>query len=297
MDLAKENTKTEPLHLSGALRKRVSIQGYEGCFHQVAAYHYFGEDIDIVPCSTFREVTNMVESGEVDAGMMAIENSIAGSILPNYSLLQNCSLKITGEILLLIRQNLMALPGVGIEDIKEIHSHPMALLQCINYIEDLSHPKFKLVETVDTALSARELAENHITNAAAIAGELAAKLFGLKILAPDIHTVKNNYTRFLAIERADKAGEVADADKASFYFKVPHKQNSLLAVLRCFEQYNINMTKLQSYPIPSDPFRYLFHVDVEFDDISDYERVIENMPKVTEEFCICGKYKRGDFIK
>ena len=136
MDLAKENTKTEPLHLSGALRKRVSIQGYEGCFHQVAAYHYFGEDIDIVPCSTFREVTNMVESGEVDAGMMAIENSIAGSILPNYSLLQNCSLKITGEILLLIRQNLMALPGVGIEDIKEILKKNSSDIASVEIIRD-----------------------------------------------------------------------------------------------------------------------------------------------------------------
>lgn len=276
-------------------RMRVSIQGYEGCFHQVAAYNYYGKDIEIVPCATFRDVVRLVESGEVDAGMMAIENSIAGSILPNYSLLQNYSLRITGEVYLLIKQNLMALPGVALEDVKEIHSHPIALLQCLDYIESESPTRFKLVETLDTALSAKELVDNNTTNAAAIAGELAAEMFGLNILAKNIHTVKNNFTRFLAIKRADKVLSDPNANKASVYFNVSHQQGSLVKVLNCFEQHNLNMTKLQSYPIPSDPFKYLFHADVEFDSLDDFKKALNSVNNMVEDLSICGVYKKGEF--
>lgn len=277
-------------------RMRVSIQGYEGCFHQTAAYNFYGKDIDIVPCATFRDVVRLVESAEVDAGMMAIENSIAGSIMPNYSLLQNYSLRIVGEIHLLIRQNLMALPSVEMSDVKEIHSHPIALLQCIDFIEQESPTRFRLVETLDTALSAKELADNNITNAAAIAGELAAQMYGLKILAKDIHTVKNNFTRFLAIKRADKVIFDSTANKASLYFKVSHKHGSLVNVLTCFEKYNLNMTKLQSYPIPSDPFRYLFHTDMEFDDMANFKAAVSSVSGIVEDLSICGIYRRGEFI-
>lgn len=284
----------ETEELMGAHRKKVSIQGFQGCFHQIAAHQYFSENIDIIPCSTFREVTSKIVSGEADAGVIAIENSIAGSILPNYSLLQNYSLRISGEIYLLIRQNMMVMPGVSIDDVQEIHSHPMAILQCLEYIESLGR-KFKLIETNDTALSAKLIADNKITNAAAIAGTLAADLFGLDIIAPDIHTVKNNFTRFLILERGDKSMPVLEADKSSVYFKLRHEKGSLLSVLRCFEEYDINMTKLQSYPIPTDPFSYLFHVDLEFKCYNDYLLAIDRARAITDDLSICGIYKHGEF--
>src|ERR1700742_21981 len=165
------------------MNKKVSIQGYEGSFHQVAAQHFFGKDVEVITCATFREVVRVALSRkESDGGVMAIENSIAGSILPNYNLLQKSSLKVVGEIYLQIRQHLLVNPGVQIEDIREVHSHPMALLQCIDFLE--KHPEWKLVETEDTALSARHLQQHRSKHTAAIASRLAANLFGLEILAP-----------------------------------------------------------------------------------------------------------------
>ena len=275
---------------------KVSIQGYEGCFHQLAACHFFGPGVEVLPCATFGDVVRSVETGEADAGVMAIENSIAGSIMPNYRLLQKGSLTIVGEVLLHIRQHLMARPGVGMESVEEVRSHPMALLQCMDFLEREDHRRFRLVETEDTALSARRLVETGRRDAAAIAGSLAAELFGLEIIAPDIHTVKNNYTRFLILRRAGEAGKVEGADKASLYFSVPHEHGSLVSVLRCFDGRGINMTKLQSYPIPSDPFRYLFHVDVEFDSVSGFEEAMEAVRGVTERLCVCGIYKKGLFV-
>ena len=267
----------------------VAIQGYEGSFHQIAAYNYFGNDIHIVPCATFREVARQVETGEADYGLMAIENSIAGSILPNYSILQNHNLQVTGEIYLRIRQNLMVLPGTKLEDIKEVHSHPMALLQCVDYLD--TH-NWKLVETEDTALSARHVAERQLKNTAAIAGTLAAELFGLEIVAYDINTIKHNYTRFLVIEHASRPIP-DDATKASLYFKTNHTQGSLMRVLKELEDSTINLTKLQSYPIPSEPWHYLFHVDMEFTSLDDYNRTIENMKRASEELHVYGVYKKG----
>ncbi|MDE6482235.1 MAG: prephenate dehydratase [Rikenellaceae bacterium] len=275
---------------------KVSIQGYEGCFHQLAAWHFFGSDVEVLPCATFGDVVRSVETGDVAAGVMAIENSIAGSIMPNYRLLQKGSLKIVGEVLLHIRQHLMALPGVAIDSVEEVRSHPMALLQCMDFLEREDHRRFRLVEAEDTALSARRLMETGSRNAAAIAGSLAAELFGLEIIAPDIHTVKNNYTRFLILRRADEVRVEEGADKASLYFSVPHEHGSLVSVLRCFDGLGINMTKLQSYPIPSDPFRYLFHVDVEFERMDCFETAMEAVRGVTDRLCVCGVYKRGVFV-
>lgn len=281
---------------TGAISQRVSIQGYEGCFHQLAARHFFGPGVDVLPCATFGDVVRSVETGDACAGVMAIENSIAGSIMPNYRLLQKGSLKIVGEVLLHIRQHLMVLPGVGIGSVEEVRSHPMALLQCMDFLEREDHRRFRLVETEDTALSARRLRETGCRSAAAIAGSLAAELFGLEIIAPDIHTVKNNYTRFLILRRADDVYKAEGADKASLYFSVPHEHGSLVSVLRCFDGRGINMTKLQSYPIPSDPFRYLFHVDVEFERMDDFEDAMEAVRRVTDRLCVCGVYKRGGFV-
>ena len=178
----------------------IAIQGFEGSFHQIAAQSYYGKQTTVECCASFAELVRKVkQQPDVDAGVMAIENSIAGSILPNYSLLKNSGLHINGEVYLQIKQQLMVLPGQTLEDIREVHSHPMALLQCMDFLE--KYPHIKLVETEDTALSAKHVAQKKLKSTAAIAGKLAADLFGLDIIAPNIHTAKNNYTRFLAISR------------------------------------------------------------------------------------------------
>ncbi len=265
---------------------KVAIQGYEGSFHHIVARRCLGEEIEIVPCATFREVARQVESGSSDYGVMAVENSIAGSILPNLGILHNSRVQVVGEHYLHIRQNLMALPGVSLDEIEEVHSHPMALLQCVDFLD--SRP-WKLVETEDTALSARHIAEKGMRSAAAIAGDLAAELFGLNILAADIHSIKNNCTRFLLPEHQPVDER---ADKASLCFKTDHRQGSLLRVLREMEDTSINMTKLQSSPVPSEPWHYMFHVDMEFACIGDYNRVIGRMREATEELHVYGVYKK-----
>jgi prephenate dehydratase len=271
---------------------RVSIQGYEGSFHQVAAEQFFGKDVQVITCATFREVVRVAASqGESDGGVMAIENSIAGSILPNYNLLQQSGLRVVGEIYLQIGQNLLVNPGVKLEDIREVHSHHMALLQCIDYLE--KHPGWKLVETEDTALSAKHLAQHHSRHTAAIASRRAADLFRLDVLAPDIQTMKNNYTRFLILQREDSAVAVDHPDKASVNFHTDHSRGSLARVLTKIADGGINLSKLQSFPIPGSEWEYSFHADMEFEDIGQFERVIEEMRPVTAELKIYGIYKKG----
>lgn len=270
-------------------RLKISIQGYEGSFHHIVAQNYFGSAIQIVPCATFREVARTVEAGECDYGVMAVENSIAGSILPNLGILYHSNIQVVGEYYLHIRQNLMVLPGVRLEEIEEVHSHPMALLQCVDFLD--SKP-WKLVETEDTALSAKNIAKKGIRNAAAIAGELAAELFGMEMIAPDIHTIKNNTTRFLII-RPDNDPIPQDANKVSLCFKTDHQHGSLMRVMLEMGLSTMNMTKLQSSPIPDEPWHYMFHVDMEFDKMDEYLAVIENMKRVTQEVHVYGVYKRG----
>lgn len=267
--------------------KRIAIQGYEGCFHHIAAIQYFGRNIEIAPCDTFRAVASMVKRGEADMGLMAIENSIAGSIIPNYSILQDANLQVAGEVYLPIKQNLMVLPDVELEDIHEVESHSMALLQCIDYLDQ--HP-WKLIESEDTALSARHIAEKGLRHTAAIASELAADMFGLKIIAPEINTIKSNYTRFMVLKRYDH--DIAtNANKASLYFKTTHEQGSLLKTLSQLQ--NINLSKLQSYPIPSEPWHYLFHIDLEFTCLDDYINNLNRLQNVTEEMHVYGVYRSG----
>ncbi len=269
---------------------KIAIQGYEGCFHQIVARDYFGDDIETLYCATFRELANRVKSGEADYGVMAIENSIAGSIIPNYSILQSNQLQVDGEAYLPIEQNLVVLPDVELEDIEEVHSHPMALLQCVDYLD--AH-KWKLVESEDTALSAQIISEKKIRNRAGIASSLAAKLFGLKIIAPAINTIKNNYTRFVILKRHDHHIST-DANKASLYFKTDHKQGSLLNVLNQMDDPSINLSKLQSYPIPSEPWSYLFHVDMEFECLDDYIRTLNKLQLTAKEVHVYGVYKKGN---
>lgn len=266
---------------------KIAIQGYEGCFHHIAANDYFGRDISIMPLDTFRGVAAAVKRGEADMGMMAIENSIAGSIIANYSILQDAKLQVAGEIYLPIKQNLMVLPDVELEDIREVESHPMALLQCIDYLD--SRP-WKLVESEDTALSARHIAEKGLRHTAAIASELAAEMFGLKIIAPEINTIKSNYTRFMVLKRHDHNID-PHADKASLYFKTDHREGSLLRTLSQLQ--GINLSKLQSYPIPSEPWHYLFHIDLEFGCLDDYIRNLDRLQEAAEEVHVYGVYRSG----
>jgi prephenate dehydratase len=276
----------------GAGGARVSIQGYEGSFHQVAAQQFFGKDVEVITCSTFREVVRVAASKkESDGGVMAIENSIAGSILPNYNLLQKSDLRIIGEIYLQIGQNLLVNPGVKLEDIREVHSHHMALLQCIDYLE--KYPHWKLVETEDTALSAKHLHQHRSKHVAAIASKLAAELFGLEILGPNIQTMKNNYTRFLVLQREDRAGTEETADKASVNFHTDHSRGSLARVLTKIADGGINLSKLQSFPIPGSEWEYSFHADMEFETLDQFRRVIESIRPITAELKVYGVYKKG----
>jgi len=270
---------------------KISIQGYEGSFHQEAVWNFYGRNVEVIPCSTFREVVKIAgNKKESDGGMMAIENSIAGSILPNYNLLQKSALKIVGEVYLHIKQNLLVNPGVKLEDIKEVHSHTMALQQCYDFLDQ---HKWKLVETEDTALSARHIHQYKNKHAAAIASKLAAELFDLEIIAPNIHTIKNNYTRFLVLQREDVAVKIENADKASVNFQTDHSKGSLAKVLTKIADCNVNLSKLQSFPIPGTDFKYSFHADMEFDSPEQFDKVIETITPLTAEIKIYGIYKNG----
>lgn len=273
---------------------KVSIQGYEGSFHQVAAQQYFGKDVEVIACGTFREVVKIAgNKKESSGGVMAIENSIAGSILPNYTLLQKSNLKVVGEVYLQIKQHLLVNPGVKFEDIREVHSHPIAILQCMDYLDKYN---WKLVETEDTALSAKHIHQHKSKHIAGIASKLAAELFQLEIIVPNIHTMKNNYTRFLVLQREDEAQTVPDANKASVNFHTDHSRGSLARVLTTIADGGINLSKLQSFPIPGTEWRYSFHADMEFDSIDQFQKVIDKMKKVTEDMKIYGVYKKGKTI-
>ena len=270
---------------------RVSIQGYEGSFHQVAARQFFGKNVEVIPCATFREVVKIAANEkESNGGVMAIENSIAGSILPNYNLLQKSSLRIIGEIYLPIKQQLLVNPGVKLEDIREVHSHPMAIQQCLEYLDQYN---WKLVETEDTALSAKHIHQHRSKHIAAIASKLAADLFNLEVLAPNIHTLKNNYTRFLVLKPQESAQPVEGANKASVNFHTDHSRGSLARVLTRIADGGINLSKLQSFPIPGSDWLYSFHADMEFDTPAQFNEVIEKMKPITAELKIYGVYKNG----
>jgi prephenate dehydratase len=270
---------------------RVSIQGYEGSFHQVAAQLYFGKNVEVIPCDTFRDVVKIaVNKKESDGGVMAIENSIAGSILANYNLLQKSNLKIIGEIYLQIKQNLLVNHGVKLEDIREVHSHTMALQQCYDFLD--KH-KWKLVETDDTALSAKHIHQHKSKHIAAIASKLAAELYNLDMIVPNIHTLKNNYTRFLILQPGINVTVIENADKASINFHTDHSRGSLARVLTKIADGGINLSKLQSFPIPGSDFKYSFHADMEFDSTGQFHRVIDDIKPLTVSLDIFGVYKKG----
>ncbi len=269
-----------------------AIQGYEGCFHQQAAIDFFGDSVQVLPCDTFRQVIDAANhNASVTAGIMAIENSIAGSILANYTLLQKSKLKITGEVYLTINQQLLVNPGVTLADIREVHSHPMAILQCMDYLEKFPH--WKLVETEDTALSARHIHQRRSRHQAAIAGTLAARMYHLDIAAKNVHTIQHNFTRFLILQKEANAKVAGDANKASIRFQTDHTQGSLARVLNFVAEHNINISKIQSMPIPGTKFRYAFHADIEFADAAHYQNFIQGFKKVADGIEEYGIYKGG----
>ena len=277
------------------MNKKVAIQGYEGSFHQVAARHFFGKNVEVITCDTFRQVVQLGEDAKLsDGAVMAIENSIAGSILPNYNLLQKSKLQVIGEVYLSISQNLLTYPGVKLEDIKEVHSHPMAILQCLDYLEKYN---WKLVESEDTALSAKIVHQNKSKYTAAIASKLAAQMFDLNIIKPDIHTLKNNITRFLIVSPASTKTAVEQANKASIYFQTDHSKGILAKVLAKIAQGNVNLSKLQSMPIPGSTFKYGFYADLEFDNKKQIEKVLEALKGLTNSIRIFGMYQKGKVVK
>ncbi|MEO5591805.1 MAG: prephenate dehydratase [Chitinophagaceae bacterium] len=276
------------------MAQKVSIQGYEGSFHQEAAQQFFGKDVTVLPCATFRDVVKIAgNKKESDGGVMAIENSIAGSILPNYNLLKKSNLKIAGEIYLQIKQNLLVNPGVKLEDIREVHSHPIAIQQCFGFLDKYD---WKLIETEDTALSAKHIHQHRSKHIAGIASKLAAKLFDLHVIAPNIHTMKNNYTRFLILQREDIMVLPEGANKASVNFNTDHSRGSLAKVLTKIADGGINLSKLQSFPIPGSDWRYSFHADMEFDSIEQFNTVMDAIKPLTEEVKVYGVYRKGKTV-
>ena len=271
--------------------RRVAIQGTRGSFHDIAARRYFGDQIEIVDCETFAEQFAALDNYQADTAIMAIENSVAGSILPNYSLVRGSRAHVVGEIYLRIAQNLMALPGQSIADLTEVRSHPMAINQSRVWFD--AHPHIRLVESGDTASSAKAIAEDGLKGIGAIASELAAELYGLEILGHEIETNKRNYTRFLVLSEHDIKGLEGHPDKASLCFSLPHQPGSLARALSILSYYDVDLTKIQSLPIIGREWQYLFYVDVAYDDPVRYRQALAAMRPLTELFEVLGEYRKG----
>ena len=272
--------------------KRITIQGQPGCFHETAARCSFpGEQVEILPCDSFDQQFARMAADPTLLGIAAIENTIAGSLLPNHELLQQSRARIIGEQKLRISHVLAALPGQTPDDIAEVRSHPIALMQCGDYLK--AHPAMKVVERDDTAGSAREIAEQRLRGTAAICGAGAAELYGLEILERGIETNKHNFTRFLLLaDRSCAAGftDPARTNKASLVFSLPHTQGSLSKVLTLLSFYEINLSKIQSLPIIGREWEYRFYVDVTFDDAVRYRQAIDAARPLTSDFRILGEY-------
>ncbi len=287
--------------------KRIAIQGVHGAFHEIAARHFHAEnDLEIVPADTFDDVVSFTESGHTEGGMMAIENTIAGSLLRNYNLLNNSELEIKGEIFLRIKQNLMALPGVSIEQLKEVHSHPIALQQCEDFFKKYSH--IRLVEAKDTALVAKEIQEKKLKKIGAIGSMLAAEVYRMNVLAESIETYKKNFTRFLSIGRKFTENNVntegvslksnfTNFDKISLVFTTNHTVGSLHKALDVLAINNCNLTKIQSAPIMDKPWEYLFFVDFTLGNYSNYTKAMSELSEVTGEIKILGEYQSGQYFE
>ena len=277
---------------------RIAIQGVLGSFHEIATRRYFeNQDIEIVQCSTFNDLFDTLEFNKADVGMVAIENTVAGSIIPNYALLRNSGLRIMGEVYLRIEQNLVALPSQTIEDIKEIHSHPMAIQQCHDFLDPLRRNNVKLIDSEDTALSAKRIADNNLEGIAAISSDLAAEQYGLKILAPSIETNKRNYTRFLVISNETTYKfhtQDKTINKSSIHFKLPNEEGSLSRVLSVLAFYKINLSKIQSLPVVGKEWEYMFYADLVFTDYEKYRLSLDAIKPLTIDLTTIGEYEKAE---
>jgi prephenate dehydratase len=272
------------------MTKKIAIQGIKGSFHDQVVGEYYDHPKELLECLSFDALAQAVAKGNCDQAVMAIENSIAGSILPNYSLLDQYELVITGEHYLSIEHNLMALPGQKIEDLKEVHSHPMALLQCKNFFYD--YPQIKLVESNDTAEEALKISKNKILARGAIAAKKAADIYGLEIMYPSIQTIKNNVTRFIVVQK-DKIEQSGLINKAGWKFILDHKRGSLATALNVMSDCNLNLTKIQSLPVIETPGKYAFFVDVTFDDPKNYFKAKSLLEIMATAFKVLGEYLSG----
>lgn len=272
--------------------KSVAIQGIKGSFHHIVALQYFDSSIQhIDECMTFDGAVQSVLTKKTDAVIMAIENSIAGSIIPNYALIDDNQLHIIGEHYLDIQHHLMALPGQSIEDIHEVYSHPMALLQCKQFFKQ--HPHIKLVEDKDTAEVAQRIQQKQLKNVGAIASQLAAELFELEIVSESIQTIKQNETRFVIAVTTNSEAQEVQINKASLKFDVDHKRGSLASVLNVMSDCRMNLTKIQSMPIIETPWKYAFFVDITFDAYKDYQKAKSIMEIMAQNFKVLGEYKNA----
>ncbi|MGQ7870441.1 prephenate dehydratase [Sunxiuqinia sp. sy24] len=272
--------------------KKIAIQGIAGSFHEDAARNYFGDqEIDVMECRSFQGVCEQIDSDQVDIAVMAIENSIAGSIIQNYSLIRDYHLRIIGEIYIHIQMNLMMLPGAKPEDVKTIYSHPIAIRQCTEYIEKY-FPNAKIRENQDTAASGKLLVEENLTDAAAIGNLRTAELYGLNVIDKGIESNKKNYTRFWILSK--HANHSDENNKASICFEVGHYYGALAKVLNIFAENKINLNRILSVPILGKPNEYTIHVDVEWDSTGNYEHAIHLILKNVSSLSILGEYVRGE---
>ena len=273
------------------MAKRVAIQGYKGCFHEQAARQFYAQSglvPDIVECDTFEDLYRSIADGRADAAVMAIENTVSGGLIHNFELLRKYDRKVKGEVYLRIKQNLMALPGQSLEDIREVRTHYMAINQTRDFFER-NCPWIKLVESEDTAKSAAEVAEKQLKGVGAVAGELAAELYGLDILRESIETYKQNFTRFLIFDDAITLPE-SRIDKSSICFTLPHKPGSLAHILTILSFYDMNLTRIQSLPIPGREWQYFFYADIKFADYRRYCQALSAVRPLIEDLTILGEY-------
>lgn len=272
--------------------KRVAIQGIRASFHEEAAFKFFGTDIETVECDSFKQTCEVLKNKKADFVVMAIENSIAGSLLPNYSLLREYNFSIVGEVYLAIQLHLLALPGVKFKDVKYVQSHPIAIRQCSDFFDEFPH--LQVIESSDTAACAKKIREENLTDTVAIANLLAAKLYDLQVMERRIESNKKNFTRFLIL--ADKPIGNTEANKASLSFQVGNSVGSLAEVLNIFSEHKINLSKIQSMPVLGKRNEYNFYVDIEWKNQSDYDSAIRKVLKYTINFTIMGEYQKNDKV-
>ncbi|MDQ7948532.1 MAG: prephenate dehydratase [Pedobacter sp.] len=274
-------------------KTRVAIQGIKASFHEEAAFKFFGRDIETIECNSFKQTCDSLANDECDFVIMAIENSIAGSLLPNYTLIREYNFAVSGEVYLPIQLHLMALPGVKFKDIKFATSHPIAIRQCVDFFDD--YPQIQVIESNDTAACAKKIRDEQLTDTVAIANTLAAELYGLDIIERRIESNKKNYTRFLILQK-DKTEDERNINKASICFQVGNHVGALSKVLNLFAELNVNLTKIQSMPVLGKRNEYYFYIDMEWINMENYDTAIRKALKYTVNFNIMGEYERNDSV-